>query len=101
MFVLANTPWALNAWSSFFGFVGSDGTMSRFTDAKVDAAMADLTVNGDPVAQEKDSFEIQNLLKDNAYFGSMYQINNMYAVNKDLDWTPNLIGLLTMENAHF
>ncbi|MGH3741507.1 MAG: ABC transporter substrate-binding protein, partial [Micromonosporaceae bacterium] len=98
MFYFGSTPWTLSGWSSFGGYVPNVATKSRFDNAEADRLFK-IVESEQGAKQQKAADELQVLLKEEAPFIYLWQMQNVYAVNPDVSWRPGTIGLLRMHEA--
>jgi peptide/nickel transport system substrate-binding protein len=99
MFFYGTTPWTLAGWSSFAGYVPNSATKSRFDNAEADRLFQIVESSLDPTERQQAAAALQTLLKEQAPFIYLWQIDNIYAVNPAVEWQPGPIGLLRMQEA--
>jgi len=99
MYLAASTGWTLDGQSLVQSNVRHDRRQSRWTSAEADRLVdaEELTI---PPAQRQRAFtELQQLLKREAPFVFLYQIDTIYAVNDRPRWEPGVVGVLAMASA--
>jgi peptide/nickel transport system substrate-binding protein len=99
LFFFGNTPWTLDAFSSFQSFIRSSDTQSRFNNERANELVTTVETTLEQNNRLGASVELQELLKEEAPFIYLYQIDNIYAMNPRVEWEPNATGLLQMHDA--
>ncbi len=96
MYFIGNTGWTLDAMSNFQSYVKSDRRYARLKNPKLDELVDIEETTIDPAKRKAAMSEIQKILKDDAYFIYLWQLDNICAMNSKLSYTPNVLGALWM-----
>lgn len=99
MYFQGNTGWTLDAMSNFQSYVKSDRRYNRWENDKADELVDVEEQTIDPEIRQTAFTEAQELLKEEAPFIFLYQIENLYGMSDQVSWKPNSIGVLKMYNA--
>ena len=79
--------------------VRSDRRQSRWHSAEADRLIDAEELSEDPARREAAFSDLQRLMRREAPFVFLYQIDNIYARNDRPRWTPGAAGVLAMESA--
>lgn len=99
MYLMANSGWTLDAVSYFQSVVKSDRRSSRWNDATADRLAVAGETETDPQKRQDAFSQLQKLLHDQAPFGYLFTINNVYAMRSNVNWTMPLAGVFAMASA--
>lgn len=99
LYLAASTGWTLDGSSLVQSNVRSDRRQSRWS-----SAVADQLIDREELSVDEDErlqafAELQRLLKEEAPFVFLYQIDNILVHGDRVDWRPNVTGALIMETA--
>lgn len=102
-------PWARCTWprppsgpstaSMIQSNVRSDRRQSRWHDKEADGLVDLEELSVDPETRRKAFSGLQRLIKTEAPFVPLFQIDNIYARNTRPSWTPGFAGVLDMASA--
>jgi peptide/nickel transport system substrate-binding protein len=99
MYLAASTGWTVDGQSNVQSNVRHDRRQSRWTSGEADR-LIDGEENSVSDADRLKAFTgLQQLLKEEAPFVYLYQLDNIYARNARPNWQPNVVGSLTMAGA--
>jgi peptide/nickel transport system substrate-binding protein len=99
MYLAASTGWTVDGQSNVQSNVRRDRRQSRWTSDAADR-LIDGEENSVSDVDRLTAFTgLQRLLKEEAPFIYLYQLDNIYARNERPDWRPNVVGSLTMASA--
>lgn len=99
MYYCGNTGWTMDALSNYQSFAAQDRRYARGGSDELDALVVTEETNVDPQTR-LDAFKTaQALMQDEAYFVYLWQKDNIFAMNVNVDYQPNAIGLLNMYSA--
>lgn len=99
MYLSASTVWTMDGSSMLQSIVRSDRRQSRWTSAEADRLIDAEELSVDPADRQRAFSELQRLIKREAPFVPLYQLDNIYARNKRPRWTPGTVGSLRMDSA--
>ncbi|AMQ07706.1 ABC transporter substrate-binding protein [Sporosarcina psychrophila] len=99
MYYQGNTGWTLDAMSNFQSYIKSDRRYNRWEDDKVDKLIDIEEQSLDSKVRQEAFTELQEIIKEEAPFIFLYQINNLYGIQEGVNWQPNSIGILRMYGA--
>jgi peptide/nickel transport system substrate-binding protein len=99
MYLAASTGWTVDGQSNVQSNVRRDRRQSRWTSDAADRLIDGEENSVSDVDRLKAFTGLQQLLKEEAPFIYLYQIDNIYARNERPDWRPNVVGSLTMASA--
>ncbi|WP_274652063.1 ABC transporter substrate-binding protein [Paenibacillus humicola] len=99
MYYQGNTGWTMDALSNFQSYIKSDRKYNRWKNADADKLIDQEEQSIDPQVRQQAFTKLQQLLKEEAPFVYLYQLDSYYGMTKRVSWTPNSIGLLWMYNA--
>ncbi|MFI6345496.1 ABC transporter substrate-binding protein [Streptomyces sp. NPDC050560] len=99
MYLAASTVWTLDGESMLQSNVRSDRRQSRWHDKRADALIDTEELSVDPDKRRRAFSDLQRLMRDEAPFVSLYQIDNIYARNDRPRWKPGSAGVLSMADA--
>ncbi|MFD1414300.1 ABC transporter substrate-binding protein [Oceanobacillus jeddahense] len=99
MYFQGNTGWTLDGMSNFQSYVKSDRRYNRWENEKADELVDIIEQTIEPEERQEAFSEAQELLKEEAPFLYLYQIENLYGIREGVNWEPNSIGVLKMYNA--
>jgi peptide/nickel transport system substrate-binding protein len=99
IYLAASTGWTLDAESLVQSNVRHDRRQSRWSSPEADRLIDAEELTVDPAGRRRAFTALQSLLKQEAPFVFLYQIDNIYAVNTRPRWQPGVVGVLGMANA--
>lgn len=99
MYLAASTVWTLDGESMLQSNVRSDRRQSRWHNKRADKLVDVEELSVDPAVRRRAFSGLQQLIKDEAPFVSLYQIDNIYVQNTRPSWTPGAAGILDMASA--
>lgn len=99
MYLAASTVWTLDGESMIQSNVRSDRRQSRWHNKEADRLVDLEELSVDPKTRQNAFSGLQQLMKTEAPFVSLYQIDNIYARNERPHWTPGSAGVLDMAGA--
>jgi peptide/nickel transport system substrate-binding protein len=99
IYLAASTGWTLDAESLVQSNVRHDRRQSRWTNPEADRLVDAEEQSLVPADRRRAFTSLQQLLKQEAPFVFLYQIDNVYAVNTRPQWTPGVVGVLGMAKA--
>lgn len=99
MFYVGNTAWTMDASNNVQSYVKSDRRLSRWHNARADELVTIEETSLDDDRREQAFAELQELMKEEAPFVYLYQVENLYAMRTEVSYTPNALGLLRMDKA--
>lgn len=99
MYLVANSGWTLDSVSFIQSVVKSDRRSSRWNNPEADALVIAGETVTDPDARQQTFAQMQTLLKEEAPFVYLFNINNTYAMGSDVTWTMPVTGVLAMSTA--
>ena len=100
MFLIGIAGWTQDAMSNFQSYIRSDRKYTRFTHPEIDGLIDTLESSVDPDVRQEAISEVQRIISENAYFIYLWQKDNICVINSQVEYQPNLIGLLNMYSAH-
>lgn len=96
----SNTGWTMDAWNNFYSYLRSDRKYNQgYNHEGLDELIDIEETSLDLQEREKAISEIQNILIDECYFIYLWQRDCVYAVNTNIEYTPNTLDLLKMHDA--
>jgi peptide/nickel transport system substrate-binding protein len=99
IYYLGNTGWTMDAISNFQSYIKSDRRFNVWKNAEADKLIDIEEQSIDPGMRQEALTKIQELLKEEAPYVYLWQLDGLYAMGKDVEWEPNEIGVLKMYNA--
>ncbi len=99
LYYIGNTAWTLDAESNFQSYLKSDRRYNRWKNAQADQLVTTEETSVRPEERKAAFDQLQTLLKDEAPFLYLFQMDNIYGMTPRVTWTPNPIGLLKMKDA--
>ncbi|MBB4684235.1 ABC transporter substrate-binding protein [Amycolatopsis jiangsuensis] len=99
IYLAASTGWTLDAESLVQSNVRHDRRQSRWHNAEADRLVDAEEQSLDPADRQRAFSGLQRLLKQEAPFVFLYQIDNIYAVDTKPRWQPGVVGVLAMAGA--
>ncbi|MER6464617.1 ABC transporter substrate-binding protein [Streptomyces sp. NPDC001228] len=99
IYLAASTVWTLDGASIVQSNVRSDRRQSRWHSKEADRLVDIEELSEDPAARTRALSDLQRLMREEAPFVFLYQIDNIYARNDRPRWTPGSAGVLAMESA--
>lgn len=99
IYLAASTGWTLDGASLVQSNVRRDRRQSRWTSDEADALIDREELSVDPDERLQAFAELQRLLKEEAPFVFLYQIDNILVHTPRVHWQPNVTGALVMEHA--
>lgn len=101
MYLVANSGWTLDSVSFLQSSVKSDRRSSRSNIAQLDQLVVAGETETDPNARLHAFSQLQTVLKNDAPFVYLFNINNTYAMRANVKWTMPVTGILAMSSATF
>ncbi|WP_392871763.1 ABC transporter substrate-binding protein [Streptomyces sp. LN499] len=99
MYLAASTVWTMDGESMLQSNVRSDRRQSRWHHKRADRLVDREELSVDPAVRRRAFSDLQQLIKDEAPFVPLYQIDNIYVHNTRPSWTPGTAGVLGMASA--
>jgi peptide/nickel transport system substrate-binding protein len=99
IYLAASTGWTLDGQSNVQSNVRRDRRQSRWTSDEADRLIDREELSVDPQERLRAFAELQRLLKEEAPFVFLYQLDILTARNDRPSWRPPVHGCLTMANA--
>jgi len=99
MYLVANSGWTLDSVSFLQSVIKSDRRSSRWNNAEANQLVVTGETETDPSKRLQAFSQMQTLLKDQAPFVYLFDINNTYAMRSDVKWTMPVTGILSMSSA--
>ncbi|WP_374693755.1 ABC transporter substrate-binding protein [Streptomyces sp. VNUA74] len=99
VYLAASTVWTMDGASIVQSNVRSDRRQSRWHSAEADRLIDLEELSEDPAARARALSDLQRLMREEAPFVFLYQIDNIFARNDRPRWTPGSAGVLAMESA--
>ncbi|WP_392667344.1 ABC transporter substrate-binding protein [Streptomyces sp. LN785] len=99
MYLAASTVWTLDGESMIQSNVRSDRRQSRWHNKEADRLVDLEELSVDPDTRQRAFSDLQRLIRTEAPFVPLYQIDNIYARNQRPRWTPGSAGVLDMASA--
>ncbi|WP_328885413.1 ABC transporter substrate-binding protein [Streptomyces sp. NBC_00316] len=99
MYLAASTVWTLDGESMLQSNVRSDRRQSRWHDKRADRLVDTEELSVEPAVRRRAFSRLQELIKTEAPFVPLYQIDNIYVHNSRPRWTPGAAGVLDMASA--
>lgn len=99
MYLAASTVWTMDGESMLQSNVRSDRRQSRWHHERADRLVDREELSVDPAVRRRAFSDLQHLIKDEAPFVPLYQIDNIYVHNTRPSWTPGAAGVLDMASA--
>lgn len=96
LYYIGNTGWTLDGLSNFQSYVRSDRRYARLNNPELDKLVDIEEKTIDPAKRQEAFTKAQQILKDEAYFIYLYQLDNIYAMRNTVSFSPNPIGVLWM-----
>ncbi|MGW4878182.1 ABC transporter substrate-binding protein [Streptomyces sp. NPDC004262] len=99
IYLAASTVWTLDGAGIVQSNVRSDRRQSRWHSKEADRLIDIEELSEDPAARTRALSDLQRLMREEAPFVFLYQIDNIYARNDRPRWIPGAAGVLAMESA--
>ncbi|MFE9252798.1 ABC transporter substrate-binding protein [Streptomyces sp. NPDC007088] len=99
MYLAASTVWTLDGESMLQSNVRSDRRQSRWHHRTADRLVDLEELSVDPGTRRRAFSDLQRLIKREAPFVPLYQLDNIYARNDRPHWKPGSAGVLDMASA--
>ena len=99
IYYIGNTGWTEDAESNFQSYVKPDRPQSRWHNAEASKLVDVEEKSVDPNKRKQAFSRLQQIVSEEAPFGFLYQVDNLYATSKKVSWTPNSLGVLRMAKA--
>ncbi|GHH83533.1 ABC transporter substrate-binding protein [Streptomyces sulfonofaciens] len=99
MYLAASTVWTLDGESMVQSNVRSDRRQSRWHSKEADRLVDVEELSVDPARRERAFSDLQRLMREEAPFVFLYQVDNIYARNDRPRWRPGSAGVLDMASA--
>jgi peptide/nickel transport system substrate-binding protein len=101
LYYMGNTGWTMDAISNFQSYIKSDRRYNAWKNEAADKLVDIEEQSIDPEVRLEAFSKIQKLLIEEAPYLYLYQLDGLYAMGKDVEWNPNVLGVLNMYNASF
>jgi len=101
LYYLGNTGWTMDAMSNFQSYLKSDRRYNAWKNQEADKLVDIEETTIDPDKRMDALKKLQQLLIEEAPYVYLYQLDSIYGMSKNVQWTPNVIGVLNMYNASF
>ena len=89
----------MDAFSNFQSFIKPDRVFSQYNNPEASALVDIGETSVDPEERKAAYAKLQAILKEDAPFLFLYQIDNLYAVSTKVKWEPNTLGILRLAGA--
>ncbi|WP_406068063.1 ABC transporter substrate-binding protein [Streptomyces sp. NBC_01020] len=99
MYLAASTVWTLDGESMLQSVVRSDRRQSRWHSKEADRLIDTEELSVDPAERARAFSDLQRLMREQAPFVFLYQLDNILARNARPRWKPGVVGSLAMQNA--
>lgn len=98
LYFMGNTGWTMDALSNFQSYVRSDRRYNRFPSTQLDKLVDIEEQTIDSAARQKAFTQIQQILKEQAPYIFLYQKDLQVAMQKNVSWATNSIGIMKLSN---
>ncbi|WP_020673677.1 ABC transporter substrate-binding protein [Amycolatopsis nigrescens] len=99
MYLTASTGWTVDGQSNVQSNVRRDRRQSRWTSAEADRLIDGEELSNSDADRLRAFGDLQRLLKEEAPFVFLYQLDNIYARSDRPRWRPGVVGSLAMASA--
>ncbi|MFD6923653.1 ABC transporter substrate-binding protein [Streptomyces sp. NPDC059944] len=99
MYLAASTVWTMDGQSMVQSNVRSDRRQSRWHSKEADRLIDVEELSEDPARREQAFSDLQRLMREEAPFVFLYQLDNIFARNDRPHWKPGSAGVLAMQSA--
>jgi peptide/nickel transport system substrate-binding protein len=99
IYLAASTGWTLDGQSNVQSNVRRDRRQSRWTSDEADRLIDGEELSVDPAERQRAFNDLQRLLKEEAPFVYLYQLDTLMARNARPSWRPAVTGSLAMATA--
>jgi peptide/nickel transport system substrate-binding protein len=99
IYLAASTGWTLDGQSNVQSNVRRDRRQSRWTSDEADRLIDGEELSVDPAERQRAFNDLQRLLKEEAPFVYLYQLDTLMARNARPSWRPAVTGSLAMGTA--
>ncbi|MEV5475169.1 ABC transporter substrate-binding protein [Streptomyces sp. NPDC052207] len=99
IYLAASTVWTLDGESIVQSNVRHDRRQSRWHSKEADRLIDVEELSQDPAERKKAFSDLQRLMREEAPFVFLYQMDNIFARNDRPRWKPGSAGVLAMESA--
>lgn len=99
MYLAASTGWTVDGQSNVQSNVRRDRRQSRWRSDEADRLIDAEENSVSPAGRRRAFSGLQRLLKSEAPFVFLYQLDSIFARNQRPRWRPNVVGSLTMADA--
>jgi len=99
LYLMANSGWTLDSVSFLQSVVKSDRRSSRWNNPEADQLIVAGETGTVPATRLKTFSTMQKLLKSEAPFVYLFNVNNTYALRSTVKWTMPVTGILNMSTA--
>ncbi|MEU8348016.1 ABC transporter substrate-binding protein [Streptomyces sp. NPDC048845] len=99
MYLAASTVWTLDGQSIVQSNVRSDRRQSRWHSEEADRLIDVEELSEDPGERKRAFSDLQRLMREEAPFVFLYQMDNIFARNDRPRWKPGAAGVLAMHSA--
>lgn len=98
MYMYGNSAWTMDAWTNFQSYLPVEGSTNwqRNNDERLLELTTKATSSVDQDIRRDAFYQIQEILHEEAYFIFLWQRDTVMAVNKNVDWKPNPVGVFWM-----
>ena len=99
LYMQSNTGWTMDGMSNFQSYARRDRRYARGGTQELDDLVDIEETTIDPTVRQEAFTRAQEILKDEALFIYLWQAKNVLAMSDDINFTPNMNGVLWMYNA--
>ncbi|MFT9480392.1 ABC transporter substrate-binding protein [Streptomyces sp. Mo3] len=99
IYLAASTVWTMDGQSIVQSNVRSDRRQSRWHSKEADRLIDIEELSESPAKRKRAFSDLQRLMRQEAPFVFLYQLDNIFARNDRPRWTPGSAGVLAMESA--
>lgn len=99
MYLIGNTAWTLDAANNLQSYARSDRRYARQSDAEMDELVLVEETSVDSAERLAAFKRIQEILKEEAYYGYLYKQNQVFAMSDKVDWNAPGTGIMHFNTA--
>lgn len=99
LYLQSNTGWTLDGMSNFQSYAKRDRRYARGGTQELDDLVDIEETTIDPTVRQEAFTRAQEILKEEALFIYLWQMDNVLAMSEDINFTPNVNGVLWMYGA--
>ncbi|RPK32883.1 ABC transporter substrate-binding protein [Streptomyces sp. ADI93-02] len=99
IYLAASTVWTLDGQNIVQSNVRSDRRQSRWHSKEADDLIDIEELSEDPAERRQAFSDLQRLMREEAPFVFLYQLDNIFARNDRPHWKPGSAGVLAMQSA--